>query len=787
MRYLTLALLLLLACVPTRAATNIITGDYATVSAAYTAAVNGDTLMLLPGTYVWTARMNWNLPKSINLIGYGTNVTRIISTNVAGILQVTDSSSTPFQIAGICWIGHVANTEGIITIGKNVPAAVAFPGFARVTENFFQLGKRAGVVMGYGGGRGLGDNNYFVIPSGVSGWNAFYAGGNNYSSWADSNPFGTTNAVWYEDNYSLNLSGNAGNGHWDSYTGSQIGIRFNTFVGTANNGGHGYDSQVTSTRSTEFYGNVLTNLDGSAVPIETRGGAAVFYSNRLYSATAPLVATNGAMYLNYYRSCLETNSSTGFIQNTSGYMGHLSTNSFAGTATGGSSTTLVDTNRGDIAIYGNVLDGTSLLLVLTGGTGAGQSLTVSGSTTGGIINVSGGTFSPAPDNTTTYELRPQNNTILTRGNANGGAAQYTFKTVLTPTSVRQVLVGVDLASSISNLVSCIQQDPAGSNILWSGASGTVAQRNQDFYVYAYNGTTMYLTNRMDGPNAGGYPGAMANGMINVTQFTNSPATLYGSFSWANTLNGTNVGFIPRWEGQCTGLYDTNALVAERDYFNDSLMPPGYVALTYPHPARSTLYPDKKAIVLTASTNGVNFTTTPDFNTGATSVAAPGTNRYILAASITLTAPPAASGATFSHWERDAVTYTNTQTFTYTVDQPRTFNAVFTNATPTVWVLTIQSERPSSGLTVTNTVDNSGATNTVTPGVLFYNDLASVTLTAPTATSYGRFKHWLKDGVFNAATPSINVTATADATYKAVYRTAQEVDGNVIYSGNILLQ
>ncbi|MFQ6613057.1 MAG: hypothetical protein ACE5D2_08155, partial [Fidelibacterota bacterium] len=81
-----------------------------------------------------------------------------------------------------------------------------------------------------------------------------------------------------------------------------------------------------------------------------------------------------------------------------GYLAGVKRNNATGTATAGTTTTLTDSTKD-----WKTNELTGLQLYITGGTGSGQNKTVS-SNTATVITISG-SFSPAPDATSTYEVR----------------------------------------------------------------------------------------------------------------------------------------------------------------------------------------------------------------------------------------------------------------------------------------------------------------------------------------------------------------------------------------------
>lgn len=590
-----LALLLIAAsCVGSRAAwtfaaTNQIPATEAAFTNAYYTAADNTLILFTNTSYVnitlgtalnYYSVANPQCTNSVSVKGPGTNLLSITLPNVAYAWNIQSSSTNPIILSDFDVIGASGNTGAGIQIGANAGSATPFQAFADVARISMTNCLARGISMGYGDGRGVIHHCLFRNPSGAGQFNSVIVGGNEYYSWAKSNPLGTTNNVVIEDCTFDNESGSVGNGHWDGYNGGQMVIRHNLVIKPAATGTHGYDSQVTSFRSQEIYNNVFTNMTSASVAAETRGGFMGCYSNTVYASG---MATNAVFYLNYYRSCW------GSYQETLGHQGIDRTNYFSGTATGGTATTLVCANTPLGVQYGfDVVNSewANWQLVITGGTGNGQTRTIasdhpSSQTAPGTMTFTvSSAWTTTPDNTSTFELRPANGCTWQIGNQ----PVYTFVTG-TPSANRQVAIGASLAASLANLKACVNGEDSSSGTKYY-ASSTL---NQDFSVPSVTSTTIVFHNILDGSGANGYPGAFQEGVITVpTARTNVGVVLQPCLTMANTLNGTNVGFALRWDNStCTGPdFNTNSVVLGRDAYDTNSIP--YAMLAYPHPTIAVL-------------------------------------------------------------------------------------------------------------------------------------------------------------------------------------------------------
>lgn len=595
MRYLIAFILLVSPAV--RAATNILVDGFtATISSAYSAAADRDTVMIPPGEWLQTAQITISQTKSVNLQGYGTNSTFLISTNTANLFISLNSSTNPILVSDITFIGHTANNNSLLDFGKNVPASTPFVAPVRVTRCHFVV-KNRGLVLGYGGGFGVADNCSFINPTDAAGFTSWSPGGNDYHTWTNPVvPIGTTNVVCVEDSLFKNDDNQAGNGFFDGYKGIQEVIRYNVFDGTANNGAHGYDSDTVGPRTGELYRNVFTNNNGH-IPssggglIDWRGGTLLWYSNTCYGSISLAGATP---LLKYYRGC----------------QGSVNT----------------------ISNWANIPQ---------------------------VV-----TWSSNPSAGTGYNL------IY--------SPPYTFRDPLIAGD-RQVLRGATLADSISNLVMCINLDPAGSGTAYSSTS----TRNNDVKVVAYDSTSITLSNVLDGSAAFSWPAAFQHGVVTVTRYTNSPIAQYPCYSWANTYNGTPFGFgLAFSTDPCNGVNNiTNLLQDGRDFFDDTTTnwvgePVGYTPLAYPHPLRSAVYPVDLTLTFSSSGASPTITTTPDLLNGGTSLSGSGTRTYLLGARVTNSVPATVGSTTFNRWVLNGSTYSTDTTMVMTNDASSTLEAVY---------------------------------------------------------------------------------------------------------------
>ena len=263
--------------------------DYLSISNACAIAVNGDVIVIQPGSCTISNTINLN---NVTLRGSGTNLTTLISG--AGLQQVFQSGSITAD--DLNCVGDSGNINGFF---------VAYGGIC----HFYNIQMTNVTYRGISfssGAFGLVDHCVFVNQPGDP--QPISVKGAGYVSWAGANPLGTTNAAYVEDCYfdashSTNTGSGQGNGFFDAYDGAQLVFRHNFCVQDAPTGVHGYDSQPTSTRTWEIYDNIFTNMTTGSGVFSIRGGTGVVFSNQVFGAST-------FCQLAYFRSSALNHSST---------------------------------------------------------------------------------------------------------------------------------------------------------------------------------------------------------------------------------------------------------------------------------------------------------------------------------------------------------------------------------------------------------------------------------------------------------------------------------------------
>ena len=300
-------------------ATNIVSCDFLSISNAAVTAATGDTVMILPGSCIITNPIV--VSKSITLSGSGTNQTTLISgAGLSYVIWLQSSTTNLITVHDINMVGDLGNGTGFLKIGGGDPAT---PAKCQYHVYNIQMTNclNHGMNVGYSDYFGLIEYCSFILPTNAGDFNCIIVGGNEYLSWSNAIPLGTLNNTYIEHCYFQNQSSQGGNGFYDGYTGAQLVVRWNAFDGTAATGCHGYDSQVTSTRSQECYGNTYTNVNYKGVYLNlSRGGLIEMFSNTIWAGASNDAPATYAPKLQYYRAVANS------YQGHYGYCGVATTN-----------------------------------------------------------------------------------------------------------------------------------------------------------------------------------------------------------------------------------------------------------------------------------------------------------------------------------------------------------------------------------------------------------------------------------------------------------------------------
>lgn len=258
------------------------------VSNAITLASNGDIVQIPAGGDYWTSTLT--VTKAIQLIGAGTNSTWITNLNNQTLIDwsVTVSNVVP-RISGISFVRSNTCTSATVKItGKSSSGLGTQINAFRVDHCYFKFGQRQVWVTGWAYGV-IDQNSFDNLKIGVG------ITSDNYRAWQRPIEFGTTNAVYIENNNFVRQSG-ASTDSEPIYvypeSGARMTLRFNTFDGTSRSSelamfseGHGNqnyitpaDSDTRSTISTERYGNTMAAYKFGRL-FYLRGGQHLIYSN----------------------------------------------------------------------------------------------------------------------------------------------------------------------------------------------------------------------------------------------------------------------------------------------------------------------------------------------------------------------------------------------------------------------------------------------------------------------------------------------------------------------------
>lgn len=292
-------LAILISCISADAATyNAASTAYADVSAAVGLAANGDTVTVPSGTNTWGSTLTLN--KSINLIGSGTNTTRILGLNLVWINVLNVNSNIGFRISSMTFsnlAGNAANpsTAAIFVNGPILNYRIDHCLFYAMTTPIHLKNRTEGVV----------DHNTTVnceesilIQGGDDGpfvWSRPLGVGTTNQNVIESNTF------YLDDNF-LGPSGRDHNQDIYLYEGTKATTRYNTWLHDNYTGidsfwdSHGTKLSVSAYAQplVEMYKNTI-NARNSIVysnsGADSRGGSGLFWSNTWFLASSHVANT----------------------------------------------------------------------------------------------------------------------------------------------------------------------------------------------------------------------------------------------------------------------------------------------------------------------------------------------------------------------------------------------------------------------------------------------------------------------------------------------------------------
>jgi len=308
------------------------------VQAALDQAVDGDTVLVPPGTCTWTTPVtigrqdSTTMPAtsiSVTLAGAGSDVTTIayqLGTSGNYALEVSVQAGKSVRVTGFTFDGSNNTTPatGAVDVGGDVGAIVRVDHSRFV--NLFAYGMNVGSVYG------VIDHDYFSkSPTAGSVTEIALIGDTTErtgraDSWSRPPSLGTAQAIFLEDD-TFDMP-NVANGPEDAYEGARFVFRHNQVYGE-NLGWHGFDSSIRGTMQFEIYDNLMTNSSpaGETDPnyphgllCESRSGTGVAFDNTIVNgpnANQQFGTYDGFLELRNYRSSDGYTSGTGDMANAS--------------------------------------------------------------------------------------------------------------------------------------------------------------------------------------------------------------------------------------------------------------------------------------------------------------------------------------------------------------------------------------------------------------------------------------------------------------------------------------
>ncbi len=529
----------------------------ADVGTAYTACSDGDILAIPSGTATWTTILN--ITKAIVLQGNGVGNTIIKDGVTSGALMTwTLVAGQPSRMTGIEF-----SNDG--RISQSFSGIISFTGLnndsSTIRVDNCKFDHLNGLVMDFQSVVGVVDNNVALYTptsrlANVYGtnWNGgTYAA----SSWTDTDHFGTSQSLYFENN-TLTYDSATYYAHIDSWAGGRWVARYNTIVrGWLEC--HGTDSagRLRGARAVEIYSNTFAGDDVHPYVVNMRSGAGLIYNN-----VATAYALGAVLELSNYRNSMSftpwqgADGTNQWDSNTGG--GPFGASPFTVSSGTGLTVTVTGAGWSTNQWAGYSLKKTSGLsvssLTRSGSTATVTTGSAHGYTTGDIVTILGA--SPIAYNITA-SITVTGTDTFTYG-LNFGS------TPTTPaTGTIKATLGCDFSEVLSNT----------SDTMTFLATGYGSQYDLRFTASdTFN--IWRVAQALDQPGVSG--GSLITGDDPVLPGGWNDQTADPSYEWNNTYDGSNLTFAVG-AGVLSILEGVN-------FFRETAKP-GYAPYPYPHPLR----------------------------------------------------------------------------------------------------------------------------------------------------------------------------------------------------------
>jgi hypothetical protein len=255
------------------------------VNTAITTAVNGDTVVIPPGSETWTSAIVVGT-KAITIQGAGIGLTNITS-NIAGsqthLFEFTTHATIPTRFTGISFVGG-SYDHRMFRVDHSVGTQCW-----RVDHCSFTASESAIFLDLYGDGPGLIDHCTFTSPDNTEFIHLF---GNGAAGWTDNVTPGGPNSIYIEDNTFTNSNTGAlffGSSAIQSFLGARTVFRHNSldFVQVDQ---HGTAGDI-GARWWEIYENTFNipargASGGQDKYMDIRAGSGVIFNNHTTGASS---------------------------------------------------------------------------------------------------------------------------------------------------------------------------------------------------------------------------------------------------------------------------------------------------------------------------------------------------------------------------------------------------------------------------------------------------------------------------------------------------------------------
>lgn len=284
------------------------------LQSAVNSSIDGDTVSIGAGSCT-SGKITWT-NKNIAIIGQGIDATTITMTAGGFAITVTNPAKAAFRLSGMTITGS-SSSDHILFINSENCTSYSYGWRVDHIKFNYSGAVSNDPITGWGVTFGLFDHNVFQFANATWILFAYFQTGLGELTWGSPavnevggwynlslpSQYGTSNAIYFEDNTFTNLYNNYSAFYDTSSGGSRVVFRYNTFTGgfIYNHWVRGNDLDVFQWEvyNNKFVGNSTWGQGGGEIAVRFESGTGVFFNNTFTGWSTG----NQAFYVDDRRAC----------------------------------------------------------------------------------------------------------------------------------------------------------------------------------------------------------------------------------------------------------------------------------------------------------------------------------------------------------------------------------------------------------------------------------------------------------------------------------------------------